>query len=293
VCSRTLARDYVVSVAAGVVAVTLTTASVASRPADAAPEILARVGIYVQQLEARLAVLIGDEVYQQDVWGRSSARGSHKASRTMRSEIMFMWLAQEQVWLSIRNILTVDGRFIPDSKARLDHVLAMPTFDAMTRLFQIKAESARYDLGQVWRTTGDPSLVLRFLLPASQDRFAFSVKGDERLAGEHVVKIAFVERDAPTAIDFNGRDVLSKGEIWVRPTDGAVVRTHLQVDTPTHLKVSIAVRYAHDDRLDVWVPSRMDERYDEESGEATTCSATYSHFRRFETAGRVVSPLPD
>jgi hypothetical protein len=58
------------------------------------------------------------------------------------------------------------------------------------------------------------------------------------------------------------------------------------------MKVTIAVTFDRDSRLDVWAPARMDERYDELSGNSTTCTARYSNFRRFETSGRVIGPLP-
>jgi len=127
-------------------------------------------------------------------------------------------------------------------------------------------------------------------LPANQQRFRFTVGGIERRGGKDVVKVSFAERDAPTFIDFNGQDAKSIGAAWIDPTDGAVVRTMLTVNAPLPMDVSISVEFQWDKRLDLWVPSRMDERYDQGLGDLTTCSARYSNFRRFETSGRVISP---
>jgi hypothetical protein len=204
--------------------------------------------------------------------------------------MLFMWLPQENLWLSVRNILAVDGRAIPDSKQRLDKALSEPGFDYVSRLRRLQAESARYDIGQVWRTTGSPSLVLRFLLPTNQQRFKFSLGGFERRADRNVVKVSFAERESPTFIDFNGQDAKSNGAAWIDPADGTVVRTSLVVKTPLPMDVSISVEFRRDQRLELWVPSRMDERYDQGLGDFTTCSAQYSNFRRFETSGRVISP---
>jgi hypothetical protein len=71
--------------------------------------------------------------------------------------------------------------------------------------------------------------------------------------------------------------------------DGTLVRTNLKLTTPTLMDVSITVDFQRDLKLELWVPSRMEERYDD-SGESTTCSARYSNFRRFETSGRLVTP---
>jgi hypothetical protein len=259
--------------------------SLDDHPSESVEEMLDRVGNYVQRLEEHLAVVISDETYVQNVWERHHV----VISRTIRSEMLFMWLSQEDIWLSIRNVLAVDGRPIPDSSGRLDRALAAPGFDYMSQLRQLKAESARFDVGQVWRTTGNPNVVLRFLLPGNQTHFSFTQKGQERIRGETVSKLAFAEHERPTAIDFNGEDVLSDGAIWVRPSDGTVVRTNLKLSTPTRMAVTITVDFQRDPKLDLWVPLRMEERYDDYL-ESTTCAARYSNFRRFETSGRLISP---
>jgi hypothetical protein len=203
--------------------------------------------------------------------------------------MLFMWLSQQDVWLSIRNVQIVDGRAIPDSSGRLDRALAAPGFDYVSKLGQLKAESARFDVGQVWRTTGNPTVVLRFLVPGNQTHFTFTRKGEERIGGQPVTKLAFAEHDRPTAIDFNGGGVLSIGAIWVRPSDGTVVRANLKLTTATLLAVEITVDFQRDPKLELWVPARMEERYDDYRT-STTCSARYSNFRQFETSGRLISP---
>jgi hypothetical protein len=247
-------------------------------------DILRRVGSYVQQTETRLAVVIGDEQYQQDVWERKR----HIISRSIRSEVLFMSLAQENVWLSARNVLSVDGRLIPDSKGRLERILNAPGFDYVAQLRLLKAESARFDVGQLWRTTGSPTLVFRFFLPENQSRFTFGQPRFEQLDHTEVVKLTFDEHENPTAIEFNGGNIASHGEVWVRPEDGAFVRTHLRLSTPTLVDVSVTTKFQRDSRLDEWVPQRMVENYSD-ARDLTICVATYSNFRRFETSGRLIT----
>jgi hypothetical protein len=91
-----------------------------------------------------------------------------------------MSLSREGVWLSVRNVLSADGRAVGDSKGRLDRILKSPGLDYLSQLRLLKAESARWDVGQVFRTTGDPTLVFRFLLPANQPRFTFGKGRRER-----------------------------------------------------------------------------------------------------------------
>jgi mRNA-degrading endonuclease toxin of MazEF toxin-antitoxin module len=125
-------------------------------------ELLSRVGKYVQELEDHLALVIGDETYHQDVWTKGWRGDQHTASRAIRSETLFMSLTQDGTWLSVRNVLSADGRSIQDSKGRLDRILKAPGLDYLSQLRLLKAESARFDIGQVWRTTGDPTMVFRF-----------------------------------------------------------------------------------------------------------------------------------
>jgi hypothetical protein len=265
----------------------LVCASLAAQAPDPVQDLLKRSNQYVQELEKQLAVVIADETYVQALW----ARGARQiASRTIKSEALFMQLPNEDVWLFVRNVLNVDGRAVADSKDRLDRVLAAPGFDYVARLRAIDAESARYDLGQVWRTTGYPTLALRFLLPAYQPRFTFTASGQDRIGGEPVSKIRFAERDGPTVIQVNAANVRSSGIMWLRPSDGGVVKTFVALALPSSLKVSIDVNFAIDARLGLLVPVRMDERYDEISGSSTRCSARYSNFRRFETSGRLIVP---
>ncbi len=52
----------------------------------------------------------------------------------------------------------------------------------------------------------------------------------------------------------------------------------------------MTVRYGTHPNFDVLVPLEMRETYTAASGEEVTAVATYSEFRRFETAGRIVIP---
>jgi hypothetical protein len=246
-------------------------------------ELLSRLGNYVQEIEDHLAVVVGDETYQQDVWDRDR----HVATRRIRSEMLFMSLSRQDVWLSVRNVLSVDGRSIAESKGRLDRILTSPGLDYLLQLRLLKAESARYDVGQVWRTTGDPTLMFRFFLPQNQTRFTFGKPRRERIDDTDVVKLTLSEHEHPTAIDFDGHDALSHGAVWIRPDDGTIVRTNLQLTTPGLVEVSVTVIFKPDAKLALWVPQRMEERY---SGgrQMTRCLATYSNYRRFETSGRLI-----
>lgn len=272
--------------------------------------ILERVGEYVRRFENEFAIIISDEEYEQkDVV--TDARGivRSRAQRRLRSETLFAWLPEQQSWLTARNVLAVDGTAVPDSKARLDAALAEDGPDSRVRLRRLRDEGARFNIGRIFRNFNDPTLVLQFLDPVFQPRFAFTMLGVERVNGVEAWKIAFAERSRPTLIQTPTLDLASMGTVWIGRADGSVVRTSLTIkDVFTNTTAVLVVDYRLDAKLGLKVPARMTETYEQQAlvnvaqpgapqnlvarRERIECVATYSNYRRFETSGRLVAPNP-
>src|SRR5580765_291975 len=106
--------------AIGVLVATLcSSAAIAQTPSLAS--LLERAGAYTKVYEERFAVVISDEEYEQRVDGRSY-RGPR--ARKIVSEMMFLWLSGERLWLSVRNVVSVNGSAIGNSRKRLDRLLS-------------------------------------------------------------------------------------------------------------------------------------------------------------------------
>ena len=260
-------------------------------------EIVNRAGAYVRQFDQDFAVVLSDERYDQ-----SQFLNQRVTRRKMTSEMLFMWVPEEHAWLTVRNVLTVDQTAIPDSRERLERTLADPRPNTLTRLRLLADEGARFNLGRIYRNFNDATLALRFLEPAQQPRFTYTMAGQEKMNGSAVWKITFAEHALPTVISLDGENWPSAGVAWVG-ADGVVMRTALTlVDPKTNTHASIVVSYRRDPKLDMWVPGRMEETYTRVApgrlspqqvrmiSERITCVAIYSSFRRFETSGRIVSP---
>jgi hypothetical protein len=255
--------------------------------------ILRRTATYVHQFDDEFAVVISNEHYEQQ---RTlfEGRSPRQEYRRIESEMLFMWLADQQRWLSVRNVLSVDGKAITDSASRLDRALADPAPDRLPRLLRLRDEGARFNVGGVYRNFSDPALVLQFLDQAFQTRFRFDLESKNRVNKTEAWKINFVERRRPTVIRDGELDVPSQGSIWASVADGAVVRTALALTTPaiTTTLAHITVDYGRDPKLTVAAPTRMEERYvTTRNGielERISCVATYSNYRRFETSGRII-----
>ncbi len=270
-------------------------------------QILARAGEYVRRFQLEFAAIVSDEDYRQNVTSRqystpppASLRDverllSTSRQRRTRSEMLFLWMPDETAWLTVRNVLTVDGRPVPDGQNRLNDALGDTSVGRRTRLRRLLNESARFNLGSIHRNLNFPTLALLFLDPALQSRFAFSSAGRERINGVETEKMKFDERSRPTFIQDDGTDLVSRGVMWVADADGAVARTRLELRVPLRETVaSVDVDYRRDARLDMWVPSRMHETYVQNRAsvrvESIDSVATYSNFRRFETSGRIIPP---
>jgi hypothetical protein len=272
------------------------TAGPASLQAASLDSLLSQASTYVLGFEERFAVVLSDEDYEQHSTGRYGR--SRETGRTLKSETIFLWLTEERAWLTARNVLSVDGRPVQNSRERLDRLLSGTGSIGIARLRALRDEGARFNLGSIQRNFNDPMLPLRFLEPATRPRFKFSLAGEEKVGGSPTSKVAFEEQARPTVIQENRIDRPSHGVIWIRP-DGTVMRTRLEVrgtDGPRNvITASIVVDYNSDKKIGMMVPGAMHETYMQlvpagagGVGERITCTATYSNFRRFETSARIV-----
>jgi hypothetical protein len=257
-------------------------------------QLLARAGEQVRHFEQDFALLISDEDYEQHASGRYFVAPLH---RRTRAEMLFLWLPDEAVWLTVRNVMNVDGKDVVGSRNRLNDALDETGGQRLTRLRRLVDESARFNVGRTFRNFNYPTLVLSFLDPALQPRFTFTLAGRERIRGTDSWKINYAERTTPTVIQGDGFDRVSRGTVWIADHDSVVVRTRLDLRIPgvdSSAWATVEVDYQRDSKLDMWLPTHMHETYMEMR--ASTVSeniggeATYSNFRRFETSGRVVPP---
>ena len=272
-------------------------------------EVLAQAGRYVERFKGEFKAVISDERYQQRL-RRTEDRDSRVirtgGRRDIRSEMLFLSLPDERTWLTVRRVHKVDSRLVADSWQRLEDILADAGPARATRLRQLLDEGSRFNLGQISRNFSDSTLVLQFLQPAVQPRFAFTFAGATSVKGIDAWRLDFVERGPPTVVTLNGADVPSRGSVWIARDEGTVLETELaQSNEAIHLAAQIRVTFRRDAALAMWLPVRMAEEYKQQQlgwwgtpprtaivNETIECVATYSNFRRFETSGRIVPPPP-
>jgi hypothetical protein len=94
----------------------------------------------------------------------------------------------------------------------------------------------------------------------------------------------------PTIILANEADAPSSGRYWIDADTGRVLKTELVLGDNGEIRIS--TWYRPDERLGIWVPAKMTERYDYSNRlyDSIQCEARYTNFRRFETGARIVVP---
>lgn len=268
--------------------------------AAAPQDVLERAGAYVQDYHGRLAAVVAEEHYVQrttpqlragsGTWSLEGA-GDDRQERRLRADFMLIrGVAGEDAWFAFRDVFEVDGRTVSSQRGRLETWLSESRYSFMSRARALALEQARFNIGDLLRTINVPTLALEFLVPENQKRFRFRRTGTTSIDGVPVTVFSYEERDRPTLIRTpQGKDVVARGTMWIETATGRVRRTELRTGERDHeqARATITVAYALEPRLEMLVPVSMEEHYATRTG-AIDCTATYSNFRRFETAARMI-----
>jgi hypothetical protein len=208
--------------------------------------------------------------------------------RQLDSELILLWLTQEASWIAVRDVMAVDGVQRPPAERQVRVALASPevSLDSLKRL---ATENGRFNIGKIIRTFNEPTLALIFLDEHYRRRFSFRRMAQGTADGRHTAIYEFVERGRPTVIRDRQKDVPAHGSVTIDGDSGEVLRTSLELTDPAGgLRGTMTVRYEPHEKFDVLVPMEMREEYVSTSGEHVSAVASYSDFRRFETAGRLI-----
>jgi len=218
-----------------------------------------------------------------------TASGSVNA-RTLISDYLLVKVPGMEGWVPFRDVFEVDGTPVRDREDRLVKLfLDAPSPEvAIERGNQVLRESARYNIGPVFRTLNVPTLPLWFLEPPNVGRFAFRKADETKIEGRTAWVLEFTERVRPTFVRTSaGSDVPVLGRIWVDPSNGQIYQTRLSA-----LAATITVKYArHAEIPGLWLPQSMQESYPAGRTEITA-TATYAKYRRFRvlTSEQVTVP---
>jgi hypothetical protein len=245
--------------------------------------VLSRVGRYVDTCLAELGSLIAKEAYVQRM-RRTVAAGftnDPRSTRTTKADILL--LRNKGGWLPFRDVYEVNGAKLLEREDRLKTLFLDDPGTALEQGQRISDESARYNLGAVFRTINTPFVAFSFFQTGSLGQFRFERDGADTVEGVRAWRIRYVETGRPTHIvqGRTGADLPSDGSIWVDPGSGRVLKTFLQTQDEG-VKVRVTVHFRANDAVGVWTPARMEEVYELQQGGSIATMADYSDFRRFQ-----------
>jgi len=258
--------------------------------------VLAATAAYVASYQQQLTSIIADERYAQQVAEQTPPDPDGARTREMRSEVFFMFAPARHDWMTIRDVLSVDGKTIPDRPDLKDALRTLPAYEVAGTF---KKYNSRYNVGRITRNFNEPTMSLLVLDEHHRGRFSFDRRRVERASDATLVTLAFTEQEMPTLIrDANGRFIFVNGEVIVEAGSGRVRRVQLNA-RHDDVRVELTTVYAPDDRLGMWVPSQFNEEYERGTRprawspasriehERIHCEAIYTNFRRFDTSVRI------
>lgn len=281
-----------------VIMITALVVSAAGRQSPDVSEkaVVAAAAKYVASYQQLLTSILADETYVQKVIEQTPPDPDIPRSRRMTSEIFFMFAPVRHDWMTIRDVVSVDGRSVQDRRNVREALATLPPHEVAGAF---REHNSRYNIGRTFRNFNEPTLSLLALDDHHRSRFSFERRRVQRTDGATLVTLGFSERQRPTLIrDPDGRPVFVKGEAIVEAGSGRVRRVQLTAKSD-YVRVELTTVYSPDNRLELWVPSEFREEYElanppkawaPASGvmhERILCEAAYTNFRRFDTSVRI------
>ena len=266
--------------------------------------VLVRATHYAEGFQTQLAGVVMEERYQQSASVPPAVResaGDAVVRVTLRSDYLLVRPEGAHRHFGFRDVFEVNGNRVRDRDERLTRLFLDAGSSLDRRVQGIMADSARYNVGDIRRTTNTPTLALLFLRQSYKRGFAFERVADRAPAlgiewpgGADVWVVSYRETWPTTVVRGNdGRSVPARGYFWIEPATGRVLASEL-ILADAAVESLVAVLYGMPEELGHLVPVEMRESYHNlESGSEVEGTATYSRFRRFQVVVDESQPLRD
>src|SRR5262245_19598599 len=193
--------------------------------------------------------------------GPSAAELGRARHRDLRSDFLLVKAPDTSALVAFRDVIAVDGVPVRDRQQRLAKLFLEASPDSMTQARRIGDEGARYNLGNMRSTLGNPVLGLGVLQFTYQSRFRFSLGKEDRSVGAGAWIVEYQETSSPAMIRGEANsDLFAHGRLWIDATTGRVLRTELLVEQPA-IRAVIVTMFRVDERFNIAVPSELREQY--------------------------------
>lgn len=244
--------------------------------------VVAKAADYVREYRDQLTYVMATERYTQTLTGGFSL---YDMDETLASDIFFVYVPADKVWMAIRDVEIVDGKVLKER----DNVRSLLNSGQIGAARALKDKNARYNLGTIVRNFNEPTLSLLVLDDDHRLKCTFV---RQKTSGGRVI-VSFAEHGTPTLIsNVDGTPAYSKGELTIDAATGRVEHAILRVKLGK-VDATLTTTYRMDDKLKMWVPSRFDELYVEDGRrpqQRVTGRAIYSDYSKFDVEVRIKTP---
>ena len=182
-------------------------------------------------------------------------------TRRITSDVVLLDLAGKIT--ALRDPYAVDDNPLRERTPRITTLLAKPSQAAWDQAQAFAAEGVRYFQDTLIVRLNDPMLALQLIAPDNQLRVSGKIDGRKKMGGVEVVGLRLQEpksREADYIIKTPGK-AQGSARLWIDPATGRVHRTELSLQSSSEF-VRIAVDYARDPALDLWLPAEMADTYE-------------------------------
>jgi hypothetical protein len=242
--------------------------------------VLAKAADYLKEYRDRLTYVMATERSKQTLIGGFA--GAAGTDETLASDVYFVYIPADKVWMAVRDVEIVDGKVIKDR----DNVRDLLNSGQVGAARALKDRNARYNLGTILRNFNEPTLSLLVLDDEHRRRFTFV----RQSARGNTVTVSFLEHAQPTLIiDTGGRPAFSSGELTIDAVTGRIERATLKVRLSGGIDSTLTTTYRQDAKLGMWVPAKFEELYTlgGRRPEKITSTSTYNDYSRFDVSVRI------
>lgn len=280
----TFRRLWVVVLAAAAMRVALSAdARPITQDADPALEaVLTKAAAYIADYRQKLTYVMATERSKQELVGGFAGGGGGRQTETLASDVYFVYVPADNVWMAVRDVEIVDGKVLKER----DNVRDLLNSGQAGAAKELKIRNARYNLGSILRNFNEPTLSLLVLDDKHRRRFTFTRQSSR----SDSLTVSFVERTTPTLIiDTGGAPAYSRGELTIDTATGRIEKARLQVRLNGGIDAELTTTYKEDPKLKMWVPSKFEEKYSlgGRRPEKITAESTYSDYSRFDVSVRI------
>jgi hypothetical protein len=227
--------------------------------APALPDILASAATYLVDYSQRIGAVEAEEALIQ----RETTGGGFGPGHTWKAEIVLLGYGNGD-FSTFRDIFELEEKKARQRDSRVFHLFRTNPENAVVQGQSLTNDAARSGMGAGMAAFNTPTLPLAFLRKENQSRSTFKLENVRNMNGAQVAIVRFTETAKPRLVPGTDKGT-TQGRFWIEVASGTVRQTEI-LYTDSGVDVKATAMYALEPKLQLWLPTGLDSRYDMTSG---------------------------